>query len=280
MFDHFLFTRFNLRQASWTNTKNNTPVLTEEWLKNRFELFENYCLPSVRSQTNKDFKWLVFFDIESPLPYKEKIMEYQKDCAMFQPFFVQDMSYFFSTIQDELKKSTAPYIITSRIDNDDCISQHYIEEVQRNFDQQNYLAIDFSDGYTLQVAPKVKVGKRHHIYNPFISLIERNENPKGIWSMKKHSDWKRIKNITRIPNKRVWMSIIHFENKVNEFIGYGNVDLASIFEEFVIEDKIKAQLAKNQIPISSWPFLSIKNKVSSHWHTFNKDLKKALKLYN
>ncbi|WP_051227980.1 glycosyltransferase [Gillisia sp. JM1] len=59
MFQHYILTRFNLRAEDWTTTKNNEKVLTEEWLEERFDLFENYCFSSVRNQTNQNFKWLV-----------------------------------------------------------------------------------------------------------------------------------------------------------------------------------------------------------------------------
>ena len=46
-FQHIIITRFNLRNHQWSNrTKNNTPVLTESWLEDRFDLFENFCLPT------------------------------------------------------------------------------------------------------------------------------------------------------------------------------------------------------------------------------------------
>jgi len=52
---HFLLTRFNLRNEEWITTRDGGAVLTEEWLIQRFELFENYCLPSVMNQKNKNF---------------------------------------------------------------------------------------------------------------------------------------------------------------------------------------------------------------------------------
>ena len=42
MFKHFLITRFNLRKDDWTTNKKKIAVLTEEWHKNRFNLFTNY----------------------------------------------------------------------------------------------------------------------------------------------------------------------------------------------------------------------------------------------
>lgn len=93
MFQHFIITRFNLRRADWKTTKNSDEVLSETWLKNRFTLFENYCILSVKKQKNQNFKWLVFLGINTPEIYKEKIEEV----------------------------NTMDYIITSRLDNDDSL---------------------------------------------------------------------------------------------------------------------------------------------------------------
>ena len=38
------------------------------------------------------------------------------------------------------------------------------------------MAIDFVDGYTLQVAPRVRLGLHSHVHNPFMSLIEKSED--------------------------------------------------------------------------------------------------------
>ena len=38
MFKHYIITRFNLKAKEWTVTKNQTKVLDDNWLKNRFEL--------------------------------------------------------------------------------------------------------------------------------------------------------------------------------------------------------------------------------------------------
>ena len=35
---------------------------TKKWMKHRIELFDKYCYPSIINQTNKNFKWLIFFD--------------------------------------------------------------------------------------------------------------------------------------------------------------------------------------------------------------------------
>ena len=67
-FEHFIITRFNLPIYSKTKSGNISSTETK-YLDNRFKLFMNYCLPSIKQQTCQNFKWLVLFDINTPDEY-------------------------------------------------------------------------------------------------------------------------------------------------------------------------------------------------------------------
>ncbi|WP_298236781.1 glycosyltransferase [uncultured Algibacter sp.] len=278
MFKHFLITRFNLRQPDWKTTKNNVPVLTEEWHKNRFELFVKYCFYSVAAQTNKDFEWLVFFDTTTPKKYKLIIDELDKKLVNFKPFFVEGMEQFLPGIKSYVSNFNQEYIITSRIDNDDCLSKDYIDAVQKQFNQQNFTAIDFIDGYTIQTSPNIKIGKRFDQYNPFISLIEKNDDPKTVWAIR-HSHWKREKNIVQIRNHRTWAAVIHQENKINAFVGYDDVNLTEFFKDFIIDPSEVTKLKNEAIPYIEWKKESKRNHISSYWNYTFKNIKKKLGVY-
>jgi hypothetical protein len=279
MFKHFLITRFNLRQTDWTTNKNSKPVLTEEWHENRFQLFTDYCFPSVASQKNKNFEWIVFFDTTTPQKYKDVIATLQTRMSNFSPVFVDGMPLFLPSIYEEMEKCNKDYIITSRIDNDDCISENYIDEIQKRFAQQDFMAVDFVDGYTIQTSPDVKIAYRLDQYNPFISLIEKNDSPKTVWTSR-HSHWKREKNILQVRDVRIWASVIHEENKVNEFFGFGKVNLDDFFEKFQIAPERKQHLKNNILPYEKWKMESFFNKLSSDWNFSFKNFKKNLGLYN
>jgi hypothetical protein len=100
-YQHFILTRFNIKL--WSKDKNGQSTQTEEWLKQRFDLFETYCLPSIQKQTQKNFKWIVLFDADTPAFYKEKIAKYQKECKHLEPRFVsaENGRYFVRIYQGE-----------------------------------------------------------------------------------------------------------------------------------------------------------------------------------
>ena len=176
MFKHFIITRFNLRKDGWEITKNNEKLLNDSWLKERFELFENYCFHSVKNQSNQNFKWFVFFDVNTPDEYVTKIQDYKDSYDNFCPFFIDGMENYLPSIIENINLNCdQEYLITSRLDNDDSLNKNYVNEVQSYFDSQDYLAIDIVDGYTLLTGDKVRLGLKKHLYNPFISLIEKKK---------------------------------------------------------------------------------------------------------
>lgn len=278
MFKHFLITRFNLRRSDWSTNKKNVAVLTDEWHKNRFELFTNYCFPSVKSQVNTNFEWLVFFDTTTPDIYKTLISELQKEMPNFIPLFIDGMDYFLDGVKDYIKKYNSEYVITSGLDNDDCISVNYIDEIQKRFNNQSFLALDFVDGYTIQTQSKLKIGKKLHLYNPFISLIEKSTNLITVCDVS-HRIWKKEKRIQQVKHVRTWASVIHHENKVNEFTGYGSVDIAGFLEVFKLSNKQKVFIKSHYVPVSKWQIQSAINCISSYRIVLYKNLKKKLGLY-
>jgi hypothetical protein len=278
MFEHYLITRFNLRNPKWNVTKNNELLLTEEWMEDRIQLFKNYCLPSVVAQTNQNFKWLLYFDVTTSEKNKTQIEALVQPFSNIEIFYIDGMPSLIDAIKDYVTANCkSEYIITSRIDNDDSISKHFIDTVQQNFKQQDFHAIDFISGYTLNIKPCM-IGKKEHIFNPFISLIEKNDNPKTVW-FNDHNHWKKESRITQIQNQRVWMSVIHEKNKVNEFDGYGNIPWATLQNEFMLSDAINEYITQNVLPFKDWWFVSLKNQLYVKWVLFNKLFKKSIGLY-
>jgi hypothetical protein len=280
MFKHYLITRFNLKNPEWDVTKNNETLLTDEWMEDRMWLFENFCFPSVAAQTNMNFTWLLFFDTTTPERFKVQIENLISGKENIKAFFINGMPEFYPAIQNYITKDSEgkKYLITSRIDNDDCIHKNFIDEVQKRFNSQDYQAIDVIKGYSLQVKPKYILGKKEHIFNPFISLIEKNENPKTVW-FNDHNLWKKETRITQITDKRLWMSIIHEKNKVNEFDGYDNVKWSDVNQDFIVSEKLKQLIEKELVPYKDWLFLSLKNRLYVKMVFFSKKIKKAIGLY-
>ncbi|MCG9767071.1 hypothetical protein EXT48_00945 [Pseudoalteromonas sp. CO348] len=276
MFQHFVLTRFNLRKKDWLETKSKTQVLTDEWMRNRLELFENYCFASVKAQTEQNFNWLVFFDVSTTPEFREIIDRLASELRAFIPIYADGMEEFLPAIQRELNaRLTQPYLITSRLDNDDCLHQDYIKEVQAQFDQQSFLAIDFIDGFTLQVAPKVRFAKHAHVHNPFLSLIETSKEYKTIWCNERHGYWSEIKQVKIVRKKPMWMSVIHIENKINAFKGFGDVNLEQL-QAFNICPRAWDYIETNIEPYRAWHTQGLYHQLRTGWKVNAKILRRKL----
>jgi len=278
MFEHYLITRFNLKNPNWDVTKNNEELLTDAWMEDRMWLFENFCLPSVTSQTNQNFTWLLYLDTTTSDKYKTKMFDLTSGIENIKLFFINGMNEFYPQIKKTITDNTNPYLITTRIDNDDVISRFFIDEVQKKFNSQDFLAIDIIKGYSLQIKPTYILGKKEHVFNPFISLIEKNENPKTVW-FNDHTQWKKESRIIQFTDKRLWMSIIHEKNKVNEFDGYDNVKWQNVKNEFIVSKELDDLISEKIIPYKDWMFLSLRNMLYVKMVFFSKKIKKSIGLY-
>lgn len=280
MFNHLLVTRFNLRNPEWDVTKNNEKLLTNDWMEERMWFFENFCFPTILAQTNQNFVWLLYFDITTSDKFKTRISELIQNQLNFKVFYIDGMPQFY----DEFKKYISaipnknPYLITSRIDNDDSVHKDFINEIQLQFKQQDYLVLDIIKGYSLQIRPTVMLGKKEHIFNPFMSLIEKNDDPRTIWYYH-HNMWKKETRIKQVNHKRLWIAVIHEKNKVNNFNGYDNVKWNKLKSDFVLSEEANVLIKNELLPHNKWLKLSWKNKIIVKYKVISKSFKKFFGVY-
>ncbi|GHE68605.1 MAG: glycosyltransferase [Bacteroidota bacterium] len=215
--NHYLITRFNLKVAGWNSTRDGDPITNTEWLSHRFELFEKYCFPSIRNQSDQDFTWLVFFDSNTPEVFKNRIENFAKSFPNFQPLFISSLQQLIPTTKQVIAKSSSTsFIITSRVDNDDLLHRDYIKVVKFLAKEEDGLVIDLRKGYQLiNNQEKNEIRLYRYKFNPFISLVEHRSCFKSVMQVN-HSDWKRSKSIVVEKHKRLWIEHVHSKNKLND----------------------------------------------------------------
>ncbi len=215
---HFIATRFNLKAPDWKTTKSGNLVLTNEWLDQRFHIFENYCLPSVKNQSNLNFKWCIFFDSDTPEKYKQRIISISKEFNVIYPIFIKSMEKLKETFKDFIINNIDnedSHIITTRIDNDDIIHQDFVAIIQALFQPRDLVVIDLQKGYQVSIDthyPEIRLYT--HPFNAFISVIENTKSFNTVFS-RMHYGWKNEKSIISYKHKRLWMELSHHENYVN-----------------------------------------------------------------
>lgn len=224
--EHYILTRFNL--CLWTKDKKRNETRTDEWLRQRFELFERFCFPSVINQTNQNFQWIVLFNANTPDFYKEKIKEYEAKYKQFCPCFVQPNNgrYFVKIFREEIKKrlkKETQRLITTYLDNDDALHKDFIDDVQKVKEKgQGPAFISFI--YGLQYYTELNIATRVPFFNNhFISLIEYindNWSFRTVYGYGSHGTVHKVPNTEMIfidnPKQDRWIEVVHETNMDND----------------------------------------------------------------
>ena len=215
-FDHYIATRFNIQHSGWQNTKSGNEVLTENWLQNRFEIFEKYTLPAVLNQSSKNFKWCIFFDLNTSQVFKKKIQRLLEKHLFMSAIFIENYDELVPEFIFFIKqnKTSASYIITTRIDNDDIIHRDFVKTIQSLFHPRDLCVIDLRSGFQMSIdVEPAEVRNYSHPFNAFLSVIEPVNSCSTIYS-RQHYHWKNEKTIV-YEKKRLWIELSHDENYVN-----------------------------------------------------------------
>ena len=111
------------------------------------------------------------------------------------------------------------YLITTRLDNDDCFHKDAIKIIQQNFKAEDKTVIDLCKGLTLQVEHEYKLSVRDDVHSgPFISLIEKVQSSNDFLTVynREHLHWVGDANYIRIDGGYYWLQIIHNRNISNQ----------------------------------------------------------------
>ncbi|MFA6448510.1 MAG: glycosyltransferase [bacterium] len=252
-FEHYLVTRFNVGLYSGARGEAGDSS-SDNWMEHRFKLFDAFCFPSVKNQSNGNFTWLVLFDAETPPKFRNIIAEYHNSFPAFTPVFV-DLSYGESAAPSlrryilERKAKDAGHIITTRLDCDDSLHFSAIDEIQKQFNGQKFKPVNFIHGYFYDLAGDA-VYETSYDCNPFISLIEKVRKG-GIATImnRVHGEWHERKSIAK---GRLWLQVVHDRNLLNTATGkITGFKIENIENEFGIDGAAAAKIRAEAQAVSA-----------------------------
>lgn len=208
-FDHLLLTRFNVR-AGFDNSGRR---LDDDWLEHRCNLFEEYCVSSVVGQSCRDFRWLVFFDEQTPRRHRERVEALSTDGA-FVPVYTRD---FRRALREAVgsRLSGATHLVTTRIDNDDAIGRDFVKDVQAHFNGQTFEFLTFARGYTWDLRTLFLC---EDPLNPFASLIEPAADFRTVFCGE-HTQLPRLGPVHKVWGKPAWLRVVHGKNVLTRVRG-------------------------------------------------------------
>ena len=212
---HFIITRFNLRGNE--DTPSSAKMIDEAYLAQRLELFERFCLPTVRSQTEQDFKWLVLFADETPEPVKARVAAYAAAWPNLVPLYLPRGTGSVGPLVVRPYLDAGPQtLITTRLDNDDGLARDYVAKVQRQALTGERLVLQFPAGYVWH-NDRIYLDRQEH--NAFTTLVE--PLPQGSASefntiyKGSHSDIGRLGRVVDVDDEPSWLQVIHGSNLEN-----------------------------------------------------------------
>lgn len=225
-YKHFVVTLFNLQL--WDKDKQDKSTRTEDYLNKRFKLFELYCLPSLASQSCKDFIWLCLFDNNTPIKYKERINTYTKICPQFTACYLtkEDAKILFSSesqLENPLVKYITPYlnndidyIITTNIDNDDVFLCDAVQCIQKSFIEHQCSGI-YSMNLGMQFFPRYNaILKMKYPHNHFLTLVESTKYNFYTITHYSHTKARKLFQTIDIFEKPFWIEVVHDSNVNND----------------------------------------------------------------
>lgn len=241
-YQHFIITRFNLVFNEFIQDKSGNKIQTDEWLQKRFDLFDWFCFPSIANQSNKAFKWLVLFSVNTPALFKEKISKYAALSENFVPVYLNDNADVDSCVANEivnLLTGRETHLITTRIDNDDAFHKDMVALIQQEFNGQDDFYLNFNDGLQYDTSNHVLCSFNYK-NNPFISRIEKldNQSFKTVYD-KRHDLAPASGAIKYIDSKPVWLQIIHDGNLVNTLYFKKMILSPAIVDDFNLNYSIR-----------------------------------------
>ena len=172
-FTHYLVTRFNVNINGHGPEYIQRDVPNRQWEKERLPLFESICVPSVAGQTCHDFTWLIYADANSDESTLERMKTAIDGIPKAEIILVSGFTDLVHHLQAKCAHSLSPYVITSRLDNDDAVGKQYVETIQNHFIPEDLVVINLLGGVNYHLTKKLLTLLRYKENNHFISLIER-----------------------------------------------------------------------------------------------------------
>lgn len=232
--DHFLITRFNVDIEGW-------PSPSEAWLRDRWSLFSRFCLPSVKSQTEANFRWLVLVGRSTPdwlmdLLSKEERLEVVVLQRGWSPQNVADLVNY---------RRSHDCVITSRLDNDDAISSNFIEHLQASLSGRSCF-LNFTFGYQWCDG---RVYWKPDSSNAFISRVEYGARLGSVF-VDEHPRLSRYGPIVQVRSRPAWIQNVHSSNVSNRISGV-RARGSDVSDRFAVGAQVRP------LPAVVWPAFAL-----------------------
>jgi len=226
--NHFILTRFNLRL--WPRDKHNQETQTEEWLGQRFSLFERYCLPSVKKQCCQDFHWIILMDKQTPEIYRERMhrdIEGMENVNVIgvRPQAGWAFQRIFSEVVEANRDKGEKRVVTTYLDNDDALKLDYVEKIQAEAAEtadKTFIAYAYGLQYYTELNIAVRVRWPNNHFLSYVEDVKKGSLPLTVHGYGGHMHIYKLRengvSVKTIDDTKDcgWLEIVHEKNVDND----------------------------------------------------------------
>lgn len=155
----FGYTRFSflgksdvLAQRDVSKEELHQQLYNDERMNARFHLFENICLPSIASQTNKHFRVFIAATASMPQIYKDRLDGLVENMPEIEVLYsdATNVSEVFNTKMEQMVAGATRNCVHFRLDDDDAISCRVVQKLYDYADfTKDHGVIHFPNGIYL-----------------------------------------------------------------------------------------------------------------------------------
>ena len=214
-FVHVILMRFNVRTKHPAEVRDAGIRSKKDWLDQRFELFEQICLPTIKGQSSKNFNLHVYFDISTPESYKQRFAKITEGCSFIQTIFCEFFDAEIAAIGIRQRYADdSRFVLTTRLDNDDGLHRDFVSNLQRHVRPVRE-AINFPRGLVLADGA---VYRSEQESNAFISVLEARDTFKTVLQVS-HNQLSKHFALRNVDADPMWLQHVHGGNVSNKIRG-------------------------------------------------------------
>jgi hypothetical protein len=213
-FTHYLITRFNVPVADWSADKDGVATRDEAWMAHRLGVFADFCVPTVRQQSVRDFTWIICLDAATPEATTDAIRRLVDEIPRVEFLPAVSHDAMMQRLRERLAADPADVIVTSRLDNDDGLGPDFIKIVQSHVDVADKQLVNLLGGLLYDVPNRVLTRLRLSRFNHFTSLVERNLHDGRLLTVIGFPHTRPPADVTvvDVPARYGWLKIVHARN--------------------------------------------------------------------
>jgi hypothetical protein len=201
-FTHLIVSRINIR---WTEHSKD-----EKWLNNRKTILNNTLRASIQAQTNKNFKFVTLWGYE-PEGMIENEYTIKTEEVGLENIFNDIVPELYKLIDED-------YVLVTRIDSDNCLSDDFVDILQKNIIEEAPYYYDIKKMNIFNLLTNEKRIWNVSKTSGFISVMEKKEDFICIPYKYNHSKLGEVYSGVVIDDLKVLLNV-HEDNVKVKMIG-------------------------------------------------------------